>query len=145
MSNVQKYIQDKNLSDKVTGTKVSHGKIETAIRVREAKTKEALDLELQRLEVLKQIDKSTVGNELVLPSELKNWQQLILIVGTLNLKSSKEICLACRKFRYAGKSDERRIVANLCRKREYFSFDKMRGWFLTNKGQTEYSRLKQFL
>ncbi|KHO45381.1 MAG: hypothetical protein QS98_C0011G0076 [archaeon GW2011_AR3] len=91
MSNEQKYIKDKNLSDSVTKTKVSHGRIETADRVRKAKTEKELDLETRRLGLLNKIDKSTIGKELVIPKELRNWQQLILIVGTLQLKSSKEI------------------------------------------------------
>jgi len=29
--------------------------------------------------------------------------------------------------------------------KEYFNFDKDKGWVLTNKGQNEFSRLKQFI
>lgn len=146
MSKEQKYAQDKALSDSVTKTKVSHGKIETAVRVRNAETKSELDLELQRLRVLNQIDKSTFAEEFILPSEIKHWQQLILIVGKLSLKSSKEILLACKKFKYSGTLNERRIRRVLaCRKKEYFHFDKENGWRLTNKGQNEFSRLNQFI
>lgn len=146
MSNEQKYVKDKDLSDKVTQTKVSHGKIETVIRAREAKTKEELDLELQRLNVLNEIDKSTVGEEFALPSELKQWQQLILIIGKLSLKSSKEVLLACKKLKYTGYNSDRRIVKILTGdKRDFFRFDKEKGWVLTNKGQNEFSRLKQFV
>ncbi|MBD3388942.1 MAG: hypothetical protein GF416_07645 [Candidatus Altiarchaeales archaeon] len=77
MSKEEKYVRDKSLSDSVARTKTSHGRIEAAVRVRNAKTKKELDLELQ--------DK------------------------------------------------------------QYFRYDKQKGWTLTNKGQTEYSRLKQFI
>ena len=84
MKNEQKYFKDKALRERVAQTKVSHGKIETAVRAREAKTKEELDIELQRLNVLKEIDKSTVGEQINFPEELKKWQQLIIIIWTFN-------------------------------------------------------------
>lgn len=144
--NPQKYIKDKNLSDNVTRTKVSHGKIETAIRVREAKTKAELDLELKRFKILKELDKSTFGEEFVLPSTIKHWQQLVLIIGTLSLKSTNEILMACKKLKYSGKLDRNRIKWFLTvSSKDYFNFDKEKGWVLTNKGQNEFSRLKQFI
>jgi len=144
--NPQKYIADKNLSDNVTRTKVSHGKIETTTRVRQANTKEELDLELQRFKILKELDKSTFGEKFVLPSSLKHWQQLILIIGTLSLKSTKEILMACIKLKYSGKLNRDRIKWFLTvSSKEYFNFDKDKGWVLTNKGQNEFSRLKQFI
>lgn len=142
----QKYLQDKNLSDLVTKTKASHGRIETTIRVREAKSKNELDLELKRLRVLNEIDKSTAGEKIVLPHELRNWQQLVLIIGSLNLKNTREISIACKKLGYKGKPDRRRIKHLVGYYfRDYFKYDKEGGWFLTNKGQNEFSRLKQFI
>ena len=142
----EKYLKEKNLGDSVTKTKVSHGKIETVVRVREATTKKDLDLELKRFNLLNEIDKSTVGEKLILPSELQHWQQLILIVGTFNLKSTTEILLACRKLKYSGMLKRGGIKHHLAtNKKEYFKFDKQKGWLLTNRGQTEFSRLKQFI
>lgn len=146
MSQEQKYIKDKNLSDAVAKTKVSHGKIESVIRVRNASSKEELDLELKRLEILKEIDKSTVGKTLIIPKKLRNWQQLILIIGNFNLKTTTEIVLAAKKLEYSGVLSRRNIKNYLFTiKKEYFSYDKDRGWQLTNKGQNEFSRLKQFI
>ncbi|MDO8634451.1 MAG: hypothetical protein Q7K34_04135 [archaeon] len=133
MSNEQKHFRDKVLSDRVTKTKVAHGKKE-------------LDVELQRLKVLKEIDKSTVGEEINLPDELRNWQQVIVIIGTLNLKSSGEVMLACKKLKYSGKITKGGVKnILLTRRKEYFKFDKAKGWLRTNKGQNEFSRLKQFI
>lgn len=145
MSTEQNYIKKKNEGDAVTKTKVSHGKIETTVRVRNAKTKEELDLETQRLNILNDIDKTTTGENIILPSELQHWQQLILVVGALRLKSATEILLACRKLKYSGKLDKDRIGCFLNRKKEYFKFDKQEGWLLTNKGQNEFSRLRQLI
>lgn len=142
----QKYSKDKNLSDLVAKTKVSHGRIEAAVRVREAKSKKEMDIEIKRLKILNEIDKSSIGEKIILPSELKHWQQLVLIIGSLNLKTTTEILLACKKLGYSGKLDTERIVWWLgSDKKEYFEYDKERGWFLTNKGQNEFSRLKQFI
>lgn len=145
MSTEQSYIKKRNEGDAVTRTKVSHGKIETAIRVRTAKTKEELDLEAQRLSILNDIDKTTIGENIVLPSELQNWQQLILIIGNLKLKSTTEILLACKRLKYSGKLSRERIKPCLYWKKDYFKFDAQKGWLLTNKGQDEFSRLKQFI
>jgi hypothetical protein len=146
MSKEQEYIQDKKLSDSVMKTKVAHGKIETAVRVREAKTKKELDLELRRLNVLNRIDKSTIGEKLVLPREIKAWQELVLIIGTLSLKSSKEVMLAGKKLGYSGKLDSRIIKNTLVTaQKRYFIFDEQNGWRLTNQGQNEFARLKQFI
>lgn len=135
MSTEQGYVRKKSESDAVVKTKISHGKIETTMRVRNAKTKDELDLEAQRMNILNDIDKTTVGENMVLPSELKNWQQLILIVGTLRLKSTTEIILACRKLKYSGKLDKKRIKAFLITwKKEYFRFDSQEGWLLTSAG-----------
>lgn len=146
MSTEQNYVKKKNESDAVTKTKVSHGMIETAIRVRNAKTKNELNLEAQRLDILNKIDKTTIGENIVLPFELQHWQQLILIVGTFRLKSTMEILLACRKLKYSGKLNRRNIKNHLTTyKKEYFKFDSQEEWILTNKGQNEFSRLKQFI
>lgn len=146
MSTEQNYIKKKNEGDAVAKTKVSHGKIETAIRVRNAKTKEELDLETQRLNILNDIDKTTTGENIILPSELQHWQQLILIVGTLRLKSATEILLAGRKLKYSGKLDKERIGWFMSsKKKEYFKFDSQEGWLLTNKGQNEFSRLRRLI
>ena len=146
MSIENKYIKDKGFSDLVAKTKVSHGKIETAVRVREAKSKEELDLELQRLNILKDIDNSSISEEIKLPKELQNWQQLIVVIGNLNLKSSSEVFLACKKLGYSGTLNQKIISDTLSyRRKEFFKFDKEKGWQLTNKGQNEVSRLNQFL
>lgn len=146
MSTEQNYIKKKNESDAVIKTKVSHGKIETAIRVRNAKTKNELDLEARRLNILNDIDKTTIGENIILPSELQHWQQLIIIVGTFKLKSTTEIFLACKKLNYSGKLNRKSIKNHLITfKKEYFKFDAKDGWLLTNNGQNEFSRLKQFI
>jgi len=81
-----------------------------------------------------------------LPSTLKHWQQLVLIIGTLSLKSTNEILMACKKLKYSGKLDRNRIKWFLIvSSKEYFNYDKEKGWVLTNKGQNEFSRLKQFI
>ena len=142
----QKYKKDEIISNQVVKTKISHGKIETAVRVRNAASKKELDLELKRLKILNEIDKSTVGEKFNIPSELKHWQQLVIIVGSLRLKTTKEILLACKKLGYSGKLDRARIKHFLTyTRKDYFEFEKEKGWFLTPKGWNEYSRLKQFL
>jgi len=56
------------------------------------------------------------------------------------------LAIACKKLKYSGAANERLIGRVLaCRKKEYFHFDKENGWCLTNKGQNEFSRLKQFI
>lgn len=143
----QKYHKDKSLSDSVTKTKVSHGRIETAVRVRNAKSKGELDLELKRLNVLNEIDKSSVPIELKIPPELKKYQQLILIIGSLRLKSTTELYLAAKKLGYTGALNRKRIKTMLFEKqhKHFFKYDKGKGWHLTNEAQNEFSRLKQFL
>lgn len=142
----QKYIKERKRSDSVSKTKVSHGRIETAVRVREAKSKEELDLEARRLNLLNKIDKTSIGEEIVLPSELQNWQQLIIIIGSFNLKSTSEILLACKKLKYSGSLTRNGIQTHTTKgKKEYFKFDKKKGWQLTDMGQNEFSRLKQFI
>src|SRR3989344_3702097 len=113
-NNEIKYVKDTNLSNQVTKTKVSHGRIETTIRVRSARTKNELDLEARRLKLLNNIEKTTTGESFILPSELKNWQQLILILGTLKLKSTTEVVLACKKFNYSGSLNIDAIQSHLC-------------------------------
>jgi len=146
VKHAQKYMKDKEISDSITQTKVSHGRIETVMRVRNAKTKKELDMELKRLKILKELDNSIIGKEFNFPSSIKHWQQLILIIGKLQLKSTNEILLACKKLNYAGKLDKQRIKFFLVfSKKEYFNYDKEKGWNLTNKGQNEFSRLNQFI
>ncbi|PIT84873.1 hypothetical protein COU37_01285 [Candidatus Micrarchaeota archaeon CG10_big_fil_rev_8_21_14_0_10_45_29] len=146
VKNEAKNFNDKTKSDAVARTKVSHGRIETAIRVRTATTTKELDLETRRLNLLNKLDKTTLAEELILPKELHGWQQLVLVIGTLNLKSSKEVYLACKRLGYSGGLHPQRISAILAsKKKEYFKFYKEKGWTLTNAGDNEFSRLKQFL
>lgn len=54
--------------------------------------------------------------------------------------------LACKKIKYSGKLNPKRIgfIMSVAKK-DYFKFDKVKGWLLANKGQMEFSRLKQFI
>lgn len=145
-ANEQKYIKDKKLSDSVTRTKTAHGKIETAIRVRNAKTKNELDLETIRLKLLKEIESSTKGENIRLPIEFKKFQQIIILVGTFNLKTTTELMLLCKKFNYQGNISEGAMKSIMVdHHKDLFFYDKEKGWQLTSKGQTEFSRLKQLI
>ncbi|MEK6757687.1 MAG: hypothetical protein AABX88_01025, partial [Nanoarchaeota archaeon] len=139
------FSKDNQLSNSVAKTKVSHGRIETAVRVRNAKNKKELDLELKRLKILNLIDHSSIGEDIKLPNEIRAFQQLILIIGKLNLKTTREILLACKKLGYKGELERSRIKCLMYSYKDFFIFDKQKGWKLTNKGQTEFSRLNQFL
>jgi len=132
--------------DAVARTKIAGGRIETAERIRQAKTKTELDIEAKRLNLLKKVDETTGGKRMIIPKELRNYQQLILVIGQLNLKSTTEIEVACRKLGYSGNCDGKTIQHCLVeRKKDYFSYDKQKGWLLTDKGEKEFSRLKQFI
>jgi hypothetical protein len=138
-------IKEKNRSDGVIKWKASHSKIEIIDKVREAKSKKELNLEIKRLGLINEIDKSTIGETLKLPKELQNWQQLILIIGNLNLKTSTEVLLACKKLGYSGILKNNIIKDTLSYiKKEFFKFDKETGWQLTNLGEKEFLRLKNF-
>ena len=132
--------------DAVARTKTAGGRIQSADRIRGAKTKEDLDLEAKRLHLLKEIDKTSVGEQIIIPRKLKKYQQLILIIGSLNLMSSTEVALACKKLGYSGKLSNKLIKQQLVwRGKKYFSWNKQKGWRLTDKGEKEFSRLKQFI
>jgi hypothetical protein len=146
MSNENKYIVDKRFSNLVAKTKVSHGRIETAIKVRKAETEKELNLESKRLKILNEIDKSDISEKINLPKELQNWQQLIVVIGNLNLKSITEVSLICKKLGYRGSLNKHTIKNFLItHKKTYFKYDKEKGWKLTNKGQNEFTRLKEFI
>jgi hypothetical protein len=147
MEESDKQIKEKRRSDAVAATKTSHGRIETTERVREAKSKGELDLELKRLKILNEIDKSTTAEEISLPCELKGYQQLIIIIGNFNLKSTSEILLVCKKLGYKGKLSRISIKRTIkgAKPKVFFKYDKINGWGLTERGQKEFSRLRQIL
>ena len=145
MSKTQKYTSGKEHADYVTRRKVSHGLIETADRVRKAENKKELDLEAKRIGLLKKIDVASLSESLRLPNDLKAYQQLILIIGHLNLKTTTEVCLACKKCGYKG-SLNKSSVKMLLKYRDLFRYDhENKFWKLTNNGDNEFARLKIFI
>ncbi len=145
MSNPERSIQDETETKLAMKQRITHRRIESLKEIQNCNPQELKHIK-KKEKFIEDIERKIEKSNILFSDSVKDYQQLILIIGQMKFKTTFEILLGCKKIGYSGKLDRNRIKYFMTfSSKKYFKYDPINGWGLTREGRDEFLRLKSFL